>query len=886
MVVTRRAPAPPLPASRAQSAQHVPRIKGKALPIVPDASSPLVNGKNPEDSDEQHERSDETGQLGSDSAVKESKSKAQLKSKKAKKKPAHTAGFLDLLSKVLLLWLFVYALVVCPDAQHKSLLCRGIAEYRRLVLDSYVFPPLQLVLAHPSVAPYVERARPYTNRAIAMAKPIARRTSREWNARVVPQWNKRVVPLWRTYALPQVERLDMHVAPYRARVVDQYQRRVEPCIQQVSPYVTRTVHTLRRWQHGARPYIVLTVHKTYDGYQRVSPYAKPVWDQFKSLVKQLIAGLTRQRQQFVDPHVQKIWERVKELSSGKSRISSVAGPRDYITIRGSNAESEATSVRSTSVSVSLGSASPPASSVFDNTEFLNVVPVSKSLPSYIESAFPTFSPSEVEEVATSVVSELLYPARDTASSLLTDTTTSVSPTSSFSGSSFLRETGIWSASPSAADMSSSASFLASPITEQSSIAISLGGAAPSLSSSVSTVAGQPAASVTLVATPLGSAVSDDDTDVDLDAFYAELGLQDVIADATRSDAEAPPRPSVKAESDGEKAERLRIRAKKMADKRADIMARHQKWEGELAAQIQASTDSLRQALLALRKDAALELKDSYEIRAEVENLVEEAEKYLRGAEKYLQTLRYESRTDEEKHNVWERVTDKVDEKFAERLGQTEAVVNGWFMTVVDKELAEVRKVAAAVKDIADRGQTDIGMDYAYLDDVTYQDWERYHDLLKKSGDFADLAHAIQNGTDSSPVLNPVVTEIEDLQAEVQDVVVGFETRLRRIKRNGERTLSGSGPEVTAEPENESASILPIEDAEKTQAPTDVNIPPVVIGRSKEEILGAFDRAAEQAGQATSPQDASLRDVNAAISGIAEQVTGETHPSRFQHHQEL
>ena len=33
-----------------------------------------------------------------------------------------------------------------------------------------------------------------------------------------------------------------------------------------------------------------------------------------------------------------------------------------------------------------------------------------------------------------------------------------------------------------------------------------------------------------------------------------------------------------------------------------------------------------------------------------------------------------------------------------------------------------------MKDIVDRGQADIGLDYAYLDDVTYHDWQRYHDL--------------------------------------------------------------------------------------------------------------------------------------------------------------
>lgn len=44
MVVTRRAPAP-VPASRTNSAQPIPKVKGNArLQTTPDASSPLANG--------------------------------------------------------------------------------------------------------------------------------------------------------------------------------------------------------------------------------------------------------------------------------------------------------------------------------------------------------------------------------------------------------------------------------------------------------------------------------------------------------------------------------------------------------------------------------------------------------------------------------------------------------------------------------------------------------------------------------------------------------------------------------------------------------------------------------------------------------------------------
>lgn len=40
----------------------------------------------------------------------------------------------------------------------------------------------------------------------------------------------------------------------------------------------------------------------------------------------------------------------------------------------------------------------------------------------------------------------------------------------------------------------------------------------------------------------------------------------------------------------------------------------------------------------------------------------------------------------------------------------------------------MKRLAAEVRNIADRAQADIGLDYAWLDDVTYDDWQRYHEL--------------------------------------------------------------------------------------------------------------------------------------------------------------
>lgn len=41
---------------------------------------------------------------------------------------------------------------------------------------------------------------------------------------------------------------------------------------------------------------------------------------------------------------------------------------------------------------------------------------------------------------------------------------------------------------------------------------------------------------------------------------------------------------------------------------------------------------------------------------------------------------------------------------------------------------QVMRLREEVKSLAEDAQGDIGLDYAWLDDVTYADWQRYHDL--------------------------------------------------------------------------------------------------------------------------------------------------------------
>ncbi|KAG6326536.1 hypothetical protein ID866_12553, partial [Astraeus odoratus] len=287
-------------------------------------------------------------------------------------------------------------------------------------------------------------------------------------------------------------------------------------------------------------------------------------------------------------------------------------------------------------------------------------------------------------------------------------------------------------------------------------------------------------------------LSGNNDEIDMGAFYAELGLDEDLGALNdyEEPSVVPPQP---AETEEERAERQRLKAEETARKRADIEARHSKWEQELQAQMERSTTELQTRLQTLRKAAAAELSSSAEIRDAIEHLASEAEKYIKGAEIYLKNLKGENRKREEKLALWDRVVQKVSNKFTERLHVAKATVNSQYKGILELESREVATAIAKVQDVAEKGQVDLGLDYAWLDDVTYHDWQRYHELMEVSNKYADQAVSVQNGTHSAVVAaNPLVPIIQDVESELGDIIIGFETRLRRIKRDGERAFNSNG----------------------------------------------------------------------------------------------
>ncbi|KAI9451930.1 hypothetical protein BJY52DRAFT_1084603, partial [Lactarius psammicola] len=687
----------------------------------------------------------------------------------------------DVLLRYLLLFFTIYSLSVCPhDAALKSPVCRGLSEYRRLILEPYIFPVVNTALSHPSVSPYVDRVKPYANQAIRIARPAVLRTHQEWNHRIVPQWNKVVVPQYHRYIVPQyhryltpqLERVGDTIRPYLSAIEGRYESLL-------GPYVRFTISRAIRFQRAAQPYILIAADKTYSGYQSARPYMRPVWQHIKRTLKQLLVFLRSKRRQFVDPHVAKIWERIKELSRDDGEVFPEDSRSTEVTYRATvETPTETPAVQTHTDSPdrhTSSSAEPPAG-----------YSTPTSTPT---AAVTTFVPAPLHNagVAEDVPSEVPPPV----------------------------------SSP--------------PVESVAFVAHS-----SSLEASTSLLATNPPPSPS--ATPSAD-------DVDLDAFYADIGLNDEEPEPEEvPESEHATQDPLLSE---EQLEELRLKKlAETAEKRRDITGRHSNWEEKLDKAIKEQKKSLRRILVAMRKAAVQEFRTNANVKPAINQLLENADKLLKGAEAYLANLMKESRPLDEKVALWTKVLAKVDTKFTSYLRHIEDVIDRWYTSHLDREREQVKLATDTVRDIADSAQADVGYDYIWLADVTHFDWKRYHDLSGKSDNFTNLAISIQNGSHPSPPIDPVPGAIHEFHLEVEDIITGFETRFRHIQRNGLRALESSlggvdgdedAKQDTELPQSPEVSILPIpgDDPDSASPISESDFP--VVGRGKVEVEEALER---------------------------------------------
>jgi len=259
MVATRRQSAPmPAVASRTNSSSTPPRLKDnsklpgssplKASTIQPEAGpAPTQNGnvtpsRTPtvgpqslaeiqfDDDGKRPPTSSKSPPLSNKNTTSKSKHKNKSKkvSKSKKRRPERGITILDILLRLTLLFFTIYTLTVCPDdVESRSPVCRTLIQYRRTILEPYVYPPIRAAFEHPSVAPHVRRMQPYFEGVIKTATPVIRRGKHEWRTKVIPQirWMQLRA---RPYVRQAERQFDKLLGPYVQRLSQEYSHRLAP----------------------------------------------------------------------------------------------------------------------------------------------------------------------------------------------------------------------------------------------------------------------------------------------------------------------------------------------------------------------------------------------------------------------------------------------------------------------------------------------------------------------------------------------------------------------------------------------------------------------------------------------------------------------------------
>ncbi|KIO15599.1 hypothetical protein M407DRAFT_34811, partial [Tulasnella calospora MUT 4182] len=219
----------------------------------------------------------------------------------------------------------------------------------------------------------------------------------------------------------------------------------------------------------------------------------------------------------------------------------------------------------------------------------------------------------------------------------------------------------------------------------------------------------------LDATPAESDTAEDD---DLEAFLRDLGTEpDSSLPADPAPEETPGEPQ-ETETPEQAAERLRLKQLETAEKRAEIVGRHEKWESQVRDLADKHVAGLAGILHNLRAESIAALDEA----KHPETMQKDADKALKNTEAFIKKLVSDPGSDEQKIVLLDNVVSKVKKRFEDGAGVLSTNIVTWWEGVRRVESEEIEKLVNEVRDLGATAQADLGLDYAWLDDVTVNDW--------------------------------------------------------------------------------------------------------------------------------------------------------------------
>ncbi|KAK0189212.1 hypothetical protein F5146DRAFT_984000 [Armillaria mellea] len=275
-------------------------------------------------------------------------------------------------------------------------------------------------------------------------------------------------------------------------------------------------------------------------------------------------------------------------------------------------------------------------------------------------------------------------------------------------------------------------------------------------------------------------ISTSSPDVEYDDFLADLGIDfdaahTPVSSTATSTSFTPP------------TEATRDPAA-IASKRANITARHAAWASQLdalaadrAATIRANLSRIRSRAAAVLFGQAVEDEETdfvsgVHVSKLLDGFVDEAEKLVGGLEGWWKK---EPKNGERGEKVLARVEERLEALVREMAERVEK----WATRVREDEVRECVVASREVKALAEKAQADLGLDYAWLEDVTYEDWQRYHDLMRVYNNFDTQIRQLQNNTHVRPLGDTVLIALEAKQHDMQDAITRFVSRVARIRED-------------------------------------------------------------------------------------------------------
>jgi hypothetical protein len=172
----------------------------------------------------------------------------------------------------------------------------------------------------------------------------------------------------------------------------------------------------------------------------------------------------------------------------------------------------------------------------------------------------------------------------------------------------------------------------------------------------------------------------DNSDAELDAFLTDLlKEEEKMHESVVPSQNTGPTPE-------ELAELARLKKEETARKRADLEVRHTKWEEKLKKAGEYTKEELVDALVVRRESGLHDVNNENGIiQTTTTDLKKEALKARKHVQLYFEELMKEKKTDEQKFKDWTKVLERVDEKFNEKVKETQETAQKWVLDCVNAE---------------------------------------------------------------------------------------------------------------------------------------------------------------------------------------------------------